>query len=35
MMIIAQFGSTEGIRFDHYVTDWDFDDYSMKKNSEK
>lgn len=24
MKIIAQFGSTEGIRFDHYVTDWNF-----------
>ena len=25
MKIIAKFGSTEGISFDHYVTDWDFD----------
>lgn len=25
MKIIAQFGSTEGIRFDHYVEDWDFE----------
>ena len=25
MKIIAKFGSTEGIRFDHYVTGWDFD----------
>ena len=25
MKIIAQFGSTEGIRFDHYIEDWDFD----------
>ena len=24
MKIIAQFGSTEGIKFDHYVMDWDF-----------
>ena len=24
MKIIAKFGSTEGIRFDHYVEDWDF-----------
>ena len=24
MKIIASFGSTEGITFDHYVTDWDF-----------
>ena len=24
MKIIAQFGSTEGIKFDHYITDWDF-----------
>lgn len=24
MKIIAKFGSTEGITFDHYVTDWDF-----------
>lgn len=24
MNIIAQFGSTDGIRFDHYVTGWDF-----------
>jgi len=24
MKIIAMFGSTEGITFDHYVTDWDF-----------
>ena len=25
MKIIAKFGSAEGISFDHYVTDWDFD----------
>ena len=25
MKIIARFGSTEGIRFDHYVEDWDFE----------
>ena len=25
MKIIAKFGSTEGIHFDHYVTEWDFD----------
>ena len=25
MAILAKFGSTDGIRFDHYVTDWDFD----------
>ena len=25
MKIIAQYGNTEGIRFDHYVTGWDFD----------
>jgi len=25
MQIIAQFGSIDGIRFDHYVTGWDFD----------
>ena len=24
MKIIAKFGSTEGIKFDHYVMDWDF-----------
>lgn len=24
MKIIAQFGSTDGIQFDHYVTGWDF-----------
>lgn len=24
MKIIARFGSTDGIKFDHYVTDWDF-----------
>ena len=24
MKIVAKFGSTDGIRFDHYVTDWDF-----------
>ena len=22
--ILAKFGSTDGIRFDHYVEDWDF-----------
>jgi hypothetical protein len=25
MEIIAMFGSTEDIRFDHYVEDWDFE----------
>ena len=25
MKIIAKFGSTEGIKFDHYITGWDFD----------
>ena len=25
MKIIAKFGNTEGIRFDHYVEGWDFD----------
>lgn len=25
MKILSKFGSTEGIRFDHYVDDWDFD----------
>lgn len=25
MNIIAQFGPTDGIKFDHYKTDWDFD----------
>jgi len=24
MKVIANFGSTDGIRFDHYVEDWDF-----------
>jgi hypothetical protein len=24
MKIIGKFGSTEGIRFDHYVMAWDF-----------
>ena len=24
MKIVSQFGSTEGIRFDHYVEEWDF-----------
>ena len=24
LSIISKFGSIEGIRFDHYVTDWDF-----------
>lgn len=24
MKILASYGSTEGIRFDHYVMDWDF-----------
>ena len=24
MQIIARFGSTDGIKFDHYETDWDF-----------
>jgi hypothetical protein len=26
MAILAKFGSTEGLAFDHYVTDWNFDD---------
>lgn len=25
MKIIAKFGSTEGISFDHYIEDWDFE----------
>jgi hypothetical protein len=25
MQILAKFGSTEGIKFDHYETDWDFE----------
>ena len=25
MKIIAQFGPTDGIKFDHYITTWDFD----------
>ena len=25
LKILAKFGSIEGIQFDHYVTDWDFD----------
>ena len=25
MQILANFGSTEGIKFDHYETDWDFE----------
>jgi hypothetical protein len=25
LTILAKFGSIEGIQFDHYVTDWDFD----------
>ena len=25
MDIVAQFGPTDGIKFDHYKTDWDFD----------
>ena len=25
LKILSEFGSTEGIRFDHYVTGWDFD----------
>ena len=25
MKIVAMFGSTEGIKFDHYVTAWDFE----------
>ena len=24
MQILVKFGSTEGIKFDHYETDWDF-----------
>ena len=24
MQILAHFGTTEGIHFDHYETDWDF-----------
>jgi hypothetical protein len=23
--VLAKYGSVEGVRFDHYVTDWDFD----------
>ena len=26
MAILAKFGSIEGLTFDHYVTDWDFND---------
>ena len=25
MQILARFGSTEGIKFDHYETDWNFE----------
>jgi hypothetical protein len=25
LKILAKFGSIEGIKFDHYVTDWDFE----------
>ena len=25
LKVLAKFGSVEGIKFDHYVTDWDFD----------
>jgi hypothetical protein len=25
LKVLAKFGSVEGIQFDHYVTDWDFD----------
>ena len=25
MKIISEFGSTEGVKFDHYVTDWNFE----------
>lgn len=25
MKIVAEFGSTEGVKFDHYVTDWNFE----------
>jgi hypothetical protein len=25
LAVLAKFGSIEGIGFDHYVTDWDFD----------
>ena len=25
MDILKSYGSIEGIKFDHYVTDWDFD----------
>ena len=24
MQILSQFGTTEGIKFDHYETDWNF-----------
>ncbi len=30
MKIIAKYGSTEGIRFDHYVMDWDFESTPSK-----
>jgi hypothetical protein len=25
MEVLAKYGSTEGIKFDHYVSVWDFD----------
>ena len=25
LALLAKFGSIEGIKFDHYVTNWDFD----------
>ena len=25
MKIIAEFGTTEGVKFDYYVTDWNFE----------
>ena len=25
LKVVAMFGSIEGIEFDHYVTDWDFE----------
>ena len=30
--VLAKFGSIEGIEFDHYVTDWDFDSLFFKDN---
>ena len=25
LKVLAKFGSIEGVKFDHYVIDWDFD----------